>query len=261
MRLITTLLLAVAAFGGAAVTDGRAAETTTVSPPSCNNPQAIGTSRVVPVQAQRTVGIGAFYFKRTLRLNPGEYILTFDDGPSPSTTPQILAILKSECIRATFFMIGKHAEAYPQIVTQLRDAGQVLASHTYSHLELTSMPVDQAIGDIKRGYAAVEHAAYGTSSDEDKPRFVRAPGHKITPAIIAYTRQHEITLVTADISPQDWRNKAPEITMAVMRKALDQTDRGIIGLHDTQKNTVAMLPILIAELKQRGAKIVAMEPR
>lgn len=261
MRLLPTFLLAVAAYGAASIAVAQAAETTTVSPPSCSNPQAIGTARTVPVQAQRTVGIGAFYFKRTLRLNPREYILTFDDGPSPVTTPQILAILKSECIRATFFMIGKHAEAYPQLVAQLRDAGQVLASHTYSHLDLTTMPVDQAIGDIKRGYAAVEHAAYGTSSDEDKPRFVRAPGHKITPAIIAYTRQHEITLVTADISPQDWRNKAPQITMAVMKKALDQTDRGIIGLHDTQKNTILMLPMLIAELKQRGAKLVAMEPQ
>ncbi|MDF2809081.1 MAG: polysaccharide deacetylase [Microvirga sp.] len=261
MRLFATLLLAVGAYCALPLVSGQAAETTNASPPSCANPQAIGTSRVVPVQTARTVGIGAFYFKRTLSLNPGEYILTFDDGPSPLTTPQILAVLKAECIRATFFMIGKHAETYPQIVAQLRDAGQVLASHTYSHLELTAMPIDQAINDIKRGYAAVEHAADGSSADEDKPRFVRPPGQKVNPALVAYTRQHQITLVTADISPQDWRNKAPEITMSVMRKALDQTDRGIIGLHDTQKNTVAMLPMLIAELKKRGAKVVAMEPR
>ncbi|QJP12872.1 polysaccharide deacetylase family protein [Starkeya sp. ORNL1] len=261
MRLLITLSLVVAGYCTTPLVAGQAAEATTESPPPCSNPQAIGTSRVIPVQTERTAGIGAFYFKRTLKLNPGEYLLTFDDGPAPATTPQILAILKSECIRATFFMIGKHAEAYPQIVAQLRDAGQVLASHTYSHIELTSMPLDQAIRDLKRGYAAVEHAAYGTSSDDDKPRFVRPPGQKLNPAIVAYTRQHQITLVTADISPQDWRNKAPQITMAVLHKALDQTDRGIIGLHDTQKNTVAMLPMLIAELKQRGAKLVAMEPR
>ena len=78
----------------------------------CNTSGALGTSRVLKVDTGTTAGFGKPF--RALPLSRGEIVLTFDDGPAPGSTSQILDILARECIRATFFMIGKRAEAEPQ---------------------------------------------------------------------------------------------------------------------------------------------------
>src|SRR5262245_49092128 len=87
----------------------------------CAHVGALGTARQLKIKTDVTAGIGHGF--PALGLAPGEVILTFDDGPVPDTTPRILEILARECIQATFFMIGKRAEAHPDIVTRVRAAG------------------------------------------------------------------------------------------------------------------------------------------
>src|SRR5271169_1799331 len=87
------------------------------------HPDAIGTSRTLVVDPREHPRIGTMQYPETLPLQDHEVVLTFDDGPLPRNSDQILEILASQCVKATFFTIGKMAQAYPENVRKLRDAG------------------------------------------------------------------------------------------------------------------------------------------
>lgn len=233
----------------------------------CPNKDAFGTSRVLPVSTKTFVAVGASQKvfgdtkKAALPLQAGEVVLTFDDGPVPHSTSKILDILERECIRATFFMIGKRAEAAPpDLVARMKAAGHTLASHSWSHTKLSTLPTEPAIEDIRKGYEAVERAAYGAPRPDGTPRLFRFPEWAATADLLDFTHSHAITAVGADLSPADWRGNPPDVTLDRLRKLLDRSDRGIIGLHDNQGNTATMLPALLAELKARGLRIVHLSP-
>lgn len=213
---------------------------------------ALGTSRILIISTKDTIGIGHGY--PALGLAHGEIILTFDDGPMPVTTPAILDVLAKECVRATFFMIGKRAEAQPQLAKFVRERGHTIGSHSFTHRELNRLPADEANYDVQRGYEAVENAAYGAASD--RPRLVRFPGFKSTPALMSFVHEHHGTVVNTNISPADWRGEPASVTFERLLKLLDRQDRGILILHDSQPETVKLLPMLIAELKARRMKVV-----
>src|SRR5438552_16179047 len=94
-----------AALAGIAATD--AAE--------CPRKDALGTSRVLSVDAATSPRVGLKSFPQTLPLEDHEVVLTFDDGPWPGTTPRVLAALAHECVLATFFVIGRTASAHPEM--------------------------------------------------------------------------------------------------------------------------------------------------
>jgi peptidoglycan/xylan/chitin deacetylase (PgdA/CDA1 family) len=224
----------------------------------CENAEALGTSRILRVQVDTTAGIGGSYAGP--RLSRGEVILTFDDGPLPTTTPRILRTLAHECIRATFFMIGRRAEANPDLVVSVRNAGHSLGSHSYSHRDLKKLPPDEAKADIQRGYEAVEKAAFGPDATKQHARLFRFPSRKSTPELISFVRSRGGTIVSSGLSPEDWRGQPASVTMNRLRRILDRRNKGIILLHDSQENTVELLPMLIAEIKARGMRIVHLAP-
>ncbi|MGB2597829.1 MAG: polysaccharide deacetylase family protein, partial [Pseudolabrys sp.] len=83
---------------------------------SCpGNPDALGTARTIEVDAKSTPRVGRKQFPSTLPLRAKELVLTFDDGPWPGTTPKVLDTLKNECVRATFFLLGRNVTAHPEI--------------------------------------------------------------------------------------------------------------------------------------------------
>src|SRR3954462_14338414 len=83
---------------------------------SCpGNADALGTTRVLTVDAATTPRVGRKHFPQTLPLRPKEVVLTFDDGPEPGTTPRVLDALKQECVRASFFLLGRNALAHPAL--------------------------------------------------------------------------------------------------------------------------------------------------
>lgn len=220
---------------------------------ACDHPGALGTSRTLKVQSSTTAGLGHGY--PPLGLAHGEIIMTFDDGPLPTTTPRILDILARECIEATFFMIGKRAEAHPDIAARMRAAGHTIGSHSYTHRDLSKLSAEDATEDIRRGYEAAEKAAFGAV--KDRPRLFRFPNFRSTPDLIAFVRTHHGVVVNANISAQDWRGQAAEVTMERLRKLFDRgNDRGILVFHDSQMNTVNLLPMVIAEMKARHMRIV-----
>src|ERR1700726_1632146 len=129
--------------------------------PCPGNADALGTARVLDVDAATTPRVGRKQFPQTLPLAPKEVVLTFDDGPWPGTTQRILDALRQECVRATFFLIGRNALARPALAQRELAEGHTVAYHSFSHPMLDRMPLAAAQADIDRGIAAVETALRG----------------------------------------------------------------------------------------------------
>src|SRR5206468_6664325 len=98
----------------------------------CSRKDVLGTSRVLNVDAATSPHVGLKSFPQTLPLEDHEVVLTFDDGPWPATDRKILAALAQECVRATFFLIGKPASEHPDLVRRIAAEGHTIAHHTWT---------------------------------------------------------------------------------------------------------------------------------
>src|ERR1700760_1827244 len=97
------------------------------------NPGALGTSRTLVVDPRQHPRVGTMQYAETLPLEDHEVVLTFDDGPLPKYSNQLLKILADQCVKATFFVVGRQANANPEGVRKVRDAGHTVATHTQHH--------------------------------------------------------------------------------------------------------------------------------
>src|ERR1700761_2597002 len=102
----------------------------------CPRKDALGTSRVIAVDAATYPRVGLKSFPQSLPLRDKEVVLTFDDGPWPPTTKKVLATLAQECVHATFFLIGKPASEHPDIVKLIEAGGHTIGHHSWSHPNL-----------------------------------------------------------------------------------------------------------------------------
>lgn len=116
------------------------------------HPGALGTSRTIVVDPREHPRIGTMQYRETLPLKDHEVVLTFDDGPLPKYSNQVLQILADECIKATFFTIGAQAKANPEGVRKLVAAGHTVATHSMTHpLTFDRMPIEKAEAEINGG--------------------------------------------------------------------------------------------------------------
>src|SRR5580698_7301147 len=114
-----------------------------------DHPDAIGTSRTLVVDPREHRLIGTMQYRETLPLADHEVVLTFDDGPLPRNSNQVLEILASQCVKATFFTIGRMAQSFPEGVRKLAAAGHSIGTHTQNHpLTMNHMPIDRAKQEI-----------------------------------------------------------------------------------------------------------------
>ena len=232
----------------------------------------LGTSRIAGVGAQGGLEVGLKSYPKTLALADHEVILTFDDGPSASATPEILDALARECVRATFFLIGRSAEALPHLVRREAREGHTIGHHTYCHPAATLRYLGQAAAraDILRGMAADEKAAYGEAPAADATGdlaglrlhtpFFRFPGFADTPELRGWLAAGNVGVFGADVWASDWIAMSPQQELALTLARLEQTGRGMILFHDTRQWTAQMLPDFLRELKKRGYRIVHMIP-
>src|ERR1700687_2901887 len=109
----------------------------------CPREGTLGTSRVLEVDAATTPRVGLKSFPQTLPLWDHEVVLTFDDGPWPPTTPKVLAALASECVKATFFVIGKPASEHPDLLRRIAAEGHTIGHHTWLHRSLMQIPASE----------------------------------------------------------------------------------------------------------------------
>ncbi len=223
------------------------------------HPDAIGTSRTLVVDPRAHRLLGTMQYRETLPLADHEVVLTFDDGPLPRNSNQILEILASQCVKATFFEIGRMAQSFPEGVRKLRDAGHTIGTHTQTHpLNMNRMPIERAEKEIDDGIASVK-AALGDDAAAVAP-FVRIPGLMRADAVEDYAASQGLQLWSADFPADDWRHISParEYELAINR--IEAKGKGILLLHDIQARTVAALPRILNELKARGYHIVHVVP-
>ncbi len=173
-------------------------------------------------------------FRETLPLAPKEVVLTFDDGPWPGTTDRVLAALKHECVRATFFMLGRNAAAHPALAKRVLAEGHTVAHHTYKHPLLNRMPLERAEAEIDHGIAAVEAAVYGEPGGPPRTPFFRFPGFASSPALLDRLKARGIAVFGADLWPGDWNPMTPQHERALLLQRLTEAGGGIVLLHDTQ---------------------------
>jgi peptidoglycan/xylan/chitin deacetylase (PgdA/CDA1 family) len=221
------------------------------------HPDALGTSRTLVVDPKAHPRIGTMQYAETLPLGDHEVVLTFDDGPLPRNSNQILDILAAECVKATFFTIGRMAQAYPAGVRKLRDAGHTIGTHSQDHpLSMNRMPIEHARQEIDDGIASVT-AALGNGAPA---AFFRIPGLLRAEGVEDYLASQGIQVWSADFLADDWRHISSSRVYELAMKRLEQKGKGILLLHDIQARTVAALPRILHELKVRGYRIVHVVP-
>jgi peptidoglycan/xylan/chitin deacetylase (PgdA/CDA1 family) len=229
-----------------------------------NNPAALGTARVLTVDPATMPAVGRKQFPVTLPLSPKELVLTFDDGPWPGTTDRVLAALRHECVRATFFMLGRNAVAHPALARRALTEGHTIGHHSFSHPLLSRMPLARAEAEIDRGIAAVDRVLYpgiGSAPKYAPPTpFFRFPGFASSPALLQRLAQRRIAVFGADLWASDWNPMTPEQERELLLRRLAAAGGGIVLLHDTKSQTAAMLPSMLSELKRRGYRVVHIVP-
>jgi peptidoglycan/xylan/chitin deacetylase (PgdA/CDA1 family) len=222
------------------------------------NPDALGTSRVITVDPAEHARIGAMQYHESLPLEDKEVVLTFDDGPLPPYTNRVLETLAAECVKATFFMVGRQARGFPDMVRRVYNEGHTVASHSQSHPRIfTRLPMAKAEGEIDQGRESVA-AALG--DERAMAPFFRFPGLGRSDTIEEYLAAHGLMTWSADFLADDWRRITAQ---QVLTRALDRLDRrgkGVLLLHDIQPRTALALPALLKALKARGYRIVHVVP-
>ncbi len=234
--------------------------TIALAEPCPGNPDALGTARVLSVGATTTPRVGRKQFPATLPLAPKEVVLTFDDGPWPGPTAKVLDALKHECVRATFFLLGRNAAAAPALARRELAEGHTIAHHSYAHPLVSRMSLAAADAEVDRGIAAVERAVYGDAGAKPRTPFFRFPGFAASPALLERMQARGLVVFGADLWASDWNPMSPAQELALTLARLDAAHGGIVLFHDTKSQTAAMLPAFLRALKARGYKVVHVVP-
>src|SRR6266852_1412037 len=197
-------------------------------------------------------------YGESLPLNDHEVVPTFDDGPLPPYTNRVLDTLASECVKATFFMVGRMVRGYPSVVRRIYNEGHTVANHIQTHpFTFHKMSVGEAAREIEDGFAALQ-AALGVP--KAVAGFVRIPGLLRQNSVEQYLAAHGDMTWSVDFLADDWThiNNREIARRAISR--IEARGKGILLLHDIQPATALALPEILKELKARGFKIVHVVP-
>ncbi|BAC08586.1 polysaccharide deacetylase family protein [Thermosynechococcus vestitus] len=179
--------------------------------------------------------------------------LTFDDGPWGASTRQVLQILKQEEVKATFFILGKHALMYPDVIADIVKAGHAVGNHSWSH---PYKPVDPKVAkqEIENTSALI------AKQSQAQTRLFRPPGGNLTTGLVDYAQSKNYAIILWSVDPHDTR---PNTTAAeIVERTLKAVKPGsIILLHDgggDRATTRKALPTLIHRLRQKGYRFVTV---
>ena len=226
----------------------------------CPRSGALGTSRILSVDGASTPRVGLKSFPQTLPLEDREVVLTFDDGPSPPMTSQVLAALARECVRATFFLIGKSALEHPALVKRMAAEGHTVGHHTWQHRNLAHIKPAETTEEIDRGISADEMALHGVATSIPSTPFFRFPFFESTPATLEMLQSRGIVVFGADFWASDWERMKPDQQLKLVVERLKEAGRGIILFHDPRLQTVAMLPAFLRYLRTNHYRVVHVVP-
>lgn len=171
--------------------------------------------------------------------------LTFDDGPHPVYTGEILDILREYGIRATFFVVGENVERYPELVERELAEGHEVGNHTYSHCHLSKTSPYQIIREIE----ACERSVYQLC--EYRTKLFRPPEGVLPEAIHDYARDADYTVILWSVDTYDWAHNPINEIMKNIRRNTEPGD--IILMHDSVKDSLTpkalrqIIPYLLEE--------------
>jgi peptidoglycan-N-acetylglucosamine deacetylase len=174
--------------------------------------------------------------------------LTFDDGPDPTWTPQLLDLLKQQGVKATFCLVGVHVRDHPDLVARIVREGHTLCNHSWQHdINLGAKTPAQIQADLARTSAAIRKAVPNAQIP-----FYRQPGGKWTAAIVSIAKKMGMAPLGWAVDPSDWSKPG---TAAIIKRVKDHTHAGLIVLmHDgggDRSQTLAACRTLLPWLKQR----------
>jgi peptidoglycan/xylan/chitin deacetylase (PgdA/CDA1 family) len=221
-------------------------------------PGALGVSRTIVVDPTEHVRVGSMQYTESLPLQDHEVVLTFDDGPLPPYTGRILDTLASECVKATFFMVGRMVRGYPAIVRRIYNEGHTVANHSQNHpFTFHKMTVDQASKEIEDGFESLRTAL---GDPKAVSPFFRIPGLLRQTSVEQYLAAHGDMTWSVDFLADDWTHiNSKEVAKRAINR-IEARGKGILLLHDIQPATALAFPEILAELKARGFKIVHVVP-
>jgi peptidoglycan-N-acetylglucosamine deacetylase len=223
-----------------------------------DNPNALGTSRTIVVDPREHGRIGTMDYAETLPLVDREVVLTFDDGPIPPYTGKVLDILAAQCVKATYFIVGTMAREYPALVRRAYDEGHTIGTHSMSHpMRFRALSAERGNAQIDDGIAATAAALGG--ADKVAP-FFRFPGFGHTPAAHEHAASRGLMVWGADVPADDWHRLGPHEVARRAVQRLEHKGKGVLLLHDIHQRTVDALPLILAELKARGFRVVHVVP-
>jgi peptidoglycan/xylan/chitin deacetylase (PgdA/CDA1 family) len=222
---------------------------------------------VIALAASATAGLalgaaahGAYHrnswvFGRPITRLPGTaraVALTFDDGPNPDATPEILRVLAGEGVPATFFLLGRHVERWPALARDVADAGHEVGNHGWHHRKLHVRGPRWVRADLARGTSAIETAT------RHRPRLFRAPHGFRSPWVSAIARS--LGQRTVGWSLGVWDSDRPGVDAIAQRALAGARPGHILLLHDgdgydpfgDRLQTARALPRIIRGLRERG---------
>lgn len=183
-----------------------------------------------------------------------EVVLTFDDGPDPAYTPQILDILDKHHIKGTFFVVGENALLHPKLVKRLHEEGHELGNHTFTHPDIASISPLRTKIELNANQRLIQEIT-GHSATLFRPPYVADANLSTKKDLLPVMRAQEMGYTTVGelIDSHDWQQLSSK---EIVKQVLKQLPEGnVILMHDSggdRSNTVKALPIIIEELKKRG---------
>ena len=222
-----------------------------------NDPSIVTGALAMQSIAGRTLYVSSI--KDFQKLKPGEIILTFDDGPSPSVTPKILATLKEYGVKATFFMVGNMAKAHSKTAQLVAKAGHTIGSHSHNHENFTAITHDAALNSVDVSEAEIA-AALKPVSKKPAP-FFRFPYLAQTKGLRADLSGAGLVIFDVDIDSWDYLSQSTDTILNRTLRRLDDKGRGIVLFHDIHSRTAKVLPAFLEALRERGYKVVRAVPK
>jgi peptidoglycan/xylan/chitin deacetylase (PgdA/CDA1 family) len=221
-------------------------------------PNKLGVARTATIDAAGGPHFGARYHGRRTKplLADGEVVLTFDDGPSRTYTRRILAALAAHCTKATFFMVGRMALADPDTVKEVAAKGHTVATHTWSHVRLAGQADHKAETEIELGLSAVQQALGRPIAP-----FFRFPYLRHSAFTLHHLETRQIATFAIDIDSRDFETRNFAALHDRVIAAVKERRKGIILFHDIHASTSRALPLILADLRSLGIRVVHLAPK
>lgn len=176
--------------------------------------------------------------------------LTYDDGPSPDTTPQLIKILKKYDAKATFFQLGYLAEEYPELVKEIHEMGSEVANHSWDHDDLRGKSTDGAYKDLKKTSGAIEKACGCTVT------LMRPPYGSVDKGVDKAVKKLGLASIFWDVDTEDWKSHDPyDIKSSVVHGAKKNR---IVLMHDIHQATIDAQEDIIEKLQEKGYTLVTV---